>query len=248
MLRREQDFVGGTFFDDAAGVHHRDAVGNLGDNAEIVGDKEQAQVHFAAEAIEEFENLFLDGDVEGGGWFVRNQELRASSKGHGDHRALAQTAGELMRILASAIFGFGHGGLFERSDDAAMQQLSGNLRLVGEDRFFDLRADAKDGVERGHRLLKNHGDFATADGAPACVIERQQIFRSSIRGVEKQFAADSGSWRQQAHQRHGEHGFAAAGFADDAERLASLKAERDFVHGFQNAGGGAQFDGERLNS
>jgi len=43
MARRLQDFAGGAFFDDTSGVHHGDAIGDLGDHAEVVGDEEEAE-------------------------------------------------------------------------------------------------------------------------------------------------------------------------------------------------------------
>jgi len=39
------------------------------------------------------------------------------------------------------------------------------LLLVEHDRFHDLVADGVDGVERGHRLLEDHGDLVPADRA-----------------------------------------------------------------------------------
>jgi hypothetical protein len=67
-----------------------------------------------------------------------------------------------MRVLARAKFGLGHGGEFERSDGAATRFGGRAARFVHADGFFDLRADSHYGIERGHRLLENHGDFATA--------------------------------------------------------------------------------------
>jgi hypothetical protein len=51
MARLGQDFAHGAFFDDAAGVHHGNALGNLGDDAQVVSDEEQAELEFAAETV-----------------------------------------------------------------------------------------------------------------------------------------------------------------------------------------------------
>jgi len=40
------------------------------------------------------------------------------------------------------------------------------MRFVGANSFLNLRANTHDRIQRGHGLLKNHGDFATTDGAP----------------------------------------------------------------------------------
>jgi hypothetical protein len=92
MARLAEDFANRAFFDDAAGVHDGDAIGDLRDDAEIVGDEEQAELQFAAKTIEKIEDLFLYGDVERGRGLVGDEELRAAGQGHRDHRALAEAA------------------------------------------------------------------------------------------------------------------------------------------------------------
>jgi len=47
------------FFDDASGVHHRDALGHLGHDAEIMGDEKQAELQFAPEAIQQIQDLLF---------------------------------------------------------------------------------------------------------------------------------------------------------------------------------------------
>jgi hypothetical protein len=84
----EQHFVGGAFFNDAPGVHHRYAIRDGGDDSQIMRDEEQAEIHFAAQSIQQFEDLFLNGDVESGGGLVGNEELRSCGEGHGDHGTL----------------------------------------------------------------------------------------------------------------------------------------------------------------
>jgi hypothetical protein len=67
-----------------------------------------------------------------------------------------------MRILAGAVRGLGNGGAFERFERAAAYFITGKAWFVDANRFFDLCADADDGIERRHWLLKHHGDFAAA--------------------------------------------------------------------------------------
>ena len=54
----------------------------------------------APQLVEQPQDLRLDGDIERGGRLVGDQERRAAHQRHGDHHALAQAAGELVRILA----------------------------------------------------------------------------------------------------------------------------------------------------
>ena len=50
--------------DDPPGVHHGDAVGHLGDDAEVVRDEQQRQVELLLQLAQQVENLRLDRDVE----------------------------------------------------------------------------------------------------------------------------------------------------------------------------------------
>ena len=166
MLGREEDVLRGTLFNDAAGVHDGDAIGDLGDDTKVVSDEEESEFHFAAELVEQFEDLFLHRDIESGGGLVGDEQFGIGGESHGDHDALAKSAGELMRKLPVADVGFGNGGAFEGSADASLQMSAAEAGFVSANGFFDLRANTHDGIERGHRLLKDHGNFAAADGAP----------------------------------------------------------------------------------
>jgi len=166
MLRGEKDVLRGALFNDAAGVHDGDAIGDLGDDTKVVSDEEESEFHFAAELVEQFEDLFLHRDIESGGGLVGDEQFGIGGESHGDHDALAKSAGELMRKLPVTDVGFGNGGAFEGSVDASLQMSAAEVGFVSANGFFDLRANTHDGIERGHRLLKDHGNFAAADGAP----------------------------------------------------------------------------------
>ncbi len=66
MTRSYQDFTGGPLFDDAARVHHGNALGHLRNDAQIVGDEKQTESQFTAEAVQQIQDLFLHRDVERG--------------------------------------------------------------------------------------------------------------------------------------------------------------------------------------
>jgi len=165
MAGTDEDVAGWTLFDDAAGVENGEAGSDLGDNSEIVSDEKKSEAELALEAGEEIEDLFLDGDVEGGGGLVGNEQARRAGEGHGNKSALAKAAGKLMRELAGAEDGLGYGGAFEGGKGASADGVAIEMRLVGADGFFDLCADTEDGVERGHWLLEDHGECAAAERA-----------------------------------------------------------------------------------
>lgn len=57
--------VGVGKLDDAAGVHDGDAIGNIFDDGEIVGDENVGEAELLLEVFEEVDDLSADGDVEG---------------------------------------------------------------------------------------------------------------------------------------------------------------------------------------
>jgi hypothetical protein len=84
---------------------------------------------------------------------------------------------------------------------------------VGNHRFGDLIPNAHDGIERGHWLLKNHGDRGPAQLAHSIVVQGRQVSRSGIPG-EEDFAADMCLRRQKPHDGERRNRFARAGFTD----------------------------------
>jgi hypothetical protein len=61
--RPKENVVNGPRLDDLAGVHHDHPVAHFGDNAQIVGDDENRHPAFIPEALQQLENLCLDGHV-----------------------------------------------------------------------------------------------------------------------------------------------------------------------------------------
>ena len=103
-----------TGFDDLAAIHHHKVLGALGGQAQIVGDEQNRGAEFLGQTVEVVEDLTLHRDVERRGRLVRDQELRTAGQSDGDERALAHTAGELVRVLLQPLVGIGHPGLLEQ--------------------------------------------------------------------------------------------------------------------------------------
>ena len=62
-------------FDDAAAVHHEDAIGDVGDNAEVVGHEDDS-VPLVAQLAQLLEDLRLDRHVQRGRRLVGDQQAR----------------------------------------------------------------------------------------------------------------------------------------------------------------------------
>src|SRR6266853_7023181 len=99
-------------------------------------------------------------------------------------------------------------------------------------RFADLRAGCQDWIERRHRLLENHRDLVAADPPHRLIIETQQVA-----AAESDRTADDAAGRlgDQAHDGERHHALAAAGFADDGERLAAAQRKGYAVHRLDDA-------------
>src|ERR1700722_17691386 len=99
MLGTSEQLIDRGTLDYLAGIHHRDLVADLGDDAEIVGDENDRRPARRLQLAHQIEDLRLQGDVERGGRLVSDQEPRLADQRPRDHDALAHAAGKLVRIL-----------------------------------------------------------------------------------------------------------------------------------------------------
>src|SRR5437660_9791993 len=92
------ELVARRHLDQLAGVHHRDTMADVSYYRQIVSHKQVRQVELLPQVLQQIDDLRLDGHVEGGDRFVKDQELRLHRKGAGDADPLTLSAAELMRI------------------------------------------------------------------------------------------------------------------------------------------------------
>ena len=62
-------------FDDAAAVHDEDPVSQSSYDPEIVGDPDDGGVESLSQILDNAHNLRLDGDIEGSGWLIGNDDF-----------------------------------------------------------------------------------------------------------------------------------------------------------------------------
>jgi hypothetical protein len=139
--------------------------------------------------------------------------------------AMAHAAGELMRIFPGAALGLRNAHQPQHVDGLLPSFLAAHL-LMQPHRLDDLVADPHHRIERGHRLLEDHRDAVAPDAAHRGIVELQEVGT-----LERHRTADdaAGRIRHQAHDRERADAFAAAGLADDRQRLAAADRERDVV-------------------
>ena len=216
------DFGGGAALHDAAGVHDHDCVGCLGEEAEVVGDEDEGHSARGAEGDQQVHDFGLGCDIQRGGGFVGDDEVGFGDEGGGDDDALSHSAGEFVGVGAHSLVRGGDGDFAEFLEGDVFRVRALGDAVRGED-FGELVADGEDGVEGGHRVLKDGGDFASARLSHFLLGEGEQVASGEADGSGGDFSGGS----DEVDDGGGEEGFSGAGFADDAEALAGGEGEGD---------------------
>ena len=194
------------------------------------------------EALDQLEDLRLHGHVERGRRLVGDQQPRLVDQRHGDHRALAHAARELVRVGAEPVAGVRDAHQGEHLRRARAARLLGDV-VVRLDGLHELVADLVERMQRGERVLEDHRDLLAAHLAQLGVVHRQQVAP-----LEQHLAAE----RRVAGAGEPEHGevrdaLARARLADDAERLARVDRVGHAVDGAHDAVVGRELHGEVLD-
>jgi len=176
VRRSMENFALRSQFHEIAGIHHRDAVGDLGNDREVMRNKEHGQAKLGSQFGEELENLRLHGDIESGGGFIGNQQHGTIHYCHRDHDALAHASGELIRVIAGTKSRVRDRYCFHRRHGVIP---SFPLCDIGMhcDGLGDLFANSHHWIQRSHGLLKNHGYLRSAQASHLFVGKPQQIVR-----------------------------------------------------------------------
>ena len=163
MLRVVEDVVERALLDDPSRVHDDHAVGDVGHDAQVVGDQDHPGAGLVAQLAQLVEDLRLDRHVERRRRLVGDQQLRRARERHRDHHALAHAARELVRIRAQPLAGARDPDALHQLDRAIERLRLGDLAIVRADLLDDLMADPVDRVERAHRVLEHHRDPGATD-------------------------------------------------------------------------------------
>lgn len=149
--------------DHAAVLEDHDAVRPAVGHTQVVGDQQQGGAGIPYAGLQQVEDLLLDGDVEGGGGFVGDDERRVADQRQGDEYALALSTGELVRVAArvhrrvQADVAQGFGGPTDRVPASP---------AVQAERLGELAADRAHGVEPLAGVLRDVADVQTVEPVP----------------------------------------------------------------------------------
>ena len=214
-------------FHQLAQVHDADAVGDMLDHAQVMGDEQVGQAHLGLQVLEHVDDLRLDGNVQRRDRLVADDELGVHGQGAGDAHALPLPARELVRVAVGVLAVEAHA--LQQADDAVAAVLVVGGQLVDVDAFAHDVPDGHAGVQAGVRVLE-HDLHAAAVG--------QHIDGDVLFFVKQHLAViDDGAvgGLVQAQQRAARGGLAAAGLAHQAQGLAFADGKADVVHGLHIA-------------
>ena len=234
VLRAGEDLRHRPLLADDAVAHHHHVVGHLAHHAQVVADEQHAHAPRGLELTHELQDLALDGDVQRRGGLIGDQQLGLAGQRHGNHHALLLAARHLVRVGGHAP---------RRLRDAHLgQQFLGTLPGLGlghahvlDQRLSQLRTHGEHRVQRGHRVLEDAGDLASA--------QRLQLGQRSLEQVTplpQHLTRTLGVVGQQVQDGHGGDALARARLAHqghdgvlwdvEAHALHRVGALRNAIH------------------
>ena len=207
-------------------IHHIHIIAHLRNDAQVVADQQNARSR-VAKPLHEPQNLGLHGDVERRSRLVRDEQPRLRNHGHGDHDALPEPARKLVRIAFGTLFSLGDTDILKDLQHALPCLGAGDLLMKAE-RFLHLLSHLHHRVETRHGLLKDHGDFISADGTQLFFGHGSHIFPVKDNFPGSYFAG----LFYKPHDRTGGHALAAARLSDDTDDFAGGNGERNIIYCF----------------
>ncbi len=141
-----------------AQYHH--LVGQLRHQRQIMADDQQCPTA-SLDRLQGRQHLHLHGGVQCGGRLVGDQNAGCVGQRRGDQRALAQSAGKLVRALACAQGRFRHTGLLQQLQHPFATACAIAPAVCGQC-FLDLAADRAQRVQRYQCVLQNEADVLAA--------------------------------------------------------------------------------------
>ena len=262
----------GAGLDDPAAVHDDDVLGPLSGQPQVVGDEEHRGAQLAHEGLEVVEDASLDGDVQGAGGLVGDEQVGAGRQADGDEGALAHAAGELVGVLLGPPGGLGQAGLLQQEGHLLVNidapagrggRLLGAIGVPSAPGMFGMFShevgeavvgDAGQAVgpqrlldleaDGPHRVEVGHGVLRhQADGGAAQGGEILGAQVGDVTALEADRAAgDSTGSGQQPDDGMGQGGLSRARLPHDGDRLAGVEGQVRLAHGRDEPGRGAEGD------
>ena len=224
MLRIGENLGCRALLDNLAALHDTDLVRDPAHDAQIMGDEQKAHILGPLQLGQQVKDLRLNGHVQRGGGFIRDQHIGLVGQRHGNHHPLPLPARQLMRIGAKPAFGIADTDLLQQLDDPRPRRIAHDPLMKGQ-RLGQLAFQRMQRVQAGHRFLKDEADVIAAHLAQQRVIRTDHLLP-----VIGDRARHLRAVTQQRHGAKGGHGLARAAFAHQSHRLPALQRETDTAH------------------
>lgn len=231
---------GASGLDEVAGLHDEEAMADLMEEAEIVGDKKNGHVMALVEVLEKVDNAFLGGGIEGGGGLIRDEQVGLGTDGGGDGEPLEHTTAEHGGKGLEDGFGWLDTDLGEGLGGAVAGGLTPQAG-ADADGLDELVADGKERVEAGGRFLKDVAQALAAELAQEAWRGAEEIV-AGFPEVDGSLVAGSGGGREEAAEGEGRNGFSGTAFAGEAKDFGAGEGKGDALDGLD--GRVADLDGE----
>jgi hypothetical protein len=224
MPRLRENLPSRADFNDPSIAHHRDTVGNFGDDAKIVRDEQNCVPVNRPQVADEREHLRLGSNIEGGCGLVRDEHFRIHGERHRNDHALTLPTGELVWVRRENPLRIGK---LHRphQDERTLPPLGRTHGGVQLEHLRDLLAHRHGRVQRRHGLLKDHGDPVAANATPGALGQPGQLLSLQPDATAHDFEPGC----RRPHDRTRQGGLAGARLPDDAQNLATPQLQGGIV-------------------
>ena len=218
-------------------IHHRHPLRDFGHHRQVMGDHDQGHALRLLQADQQVHDLGLNGHVQRRGGFIGNQQLGVAGNGNGNHHALAHAPRKLVRVVVQPAFGPRYLHHLQQLNGPGARCRTAQTQVLLQ-HLDQLKTNGKTRVQRGHRVLENHGHVFAQNLSPLTVRNAQQVPTLKL----QQVCADTALPLQQTHQRHHGHRLARARLAHNAQNLARLDRQVNAIHRLEGFALRPEFD------
>ncbi|OWK20564.1 hypothetical protein AJ88_28435 [Mesorhizobium amorphae CCBAU 01583] len=173
MARTMKDVPHRPLLHHLARIHDGYVVAQFSDDAEMMGDKQDGATDLPLQILEQMYDLDFQRCIKRCGWLVGDEQRRLHQKRHGNADALAHATRELMRIIPDAALRIGNSDSLEHVDGSIALFTTASLFVVLD--IDHLALDVPHRIERGHRILEDHGEAIAHQTASRLGSQRKQV-------------------------------------------------------------------------
>ncbi len=155
-------------------IHDVDQIGIACHYSKVVRNQDHGNTQATGEVFHQLQNLGLNGDVQGCGRLIRQDQRRVAGQGHGDHESLPHTAAEVVGIPGELVRSVGNANQGQQLHGPLAGRLGRQVKMNFQG-LCELATDGQDRIEGRHGLLEDHGNVPPAYTPHSLFIQRQQV-------------------------------------------------------------------------